>query len=125
MINLLHIRYCRIYGIFILQIVSYIAIFIFLVTVFNENNVKFVISVENWICRHVISVFSMKIFFLKKTCGVPQLKNSKKMFLDPNILIYTSVDAVFNGDHENHNYILFGRMHFENTIKKSVIFGYH
>jgi hypothetical protein len=58
----------------------------------------------------------MKKNFLKKTSGVPQLKNCKKRFLDPNILIYISVDAVFNGDHENHNYILFGQMHFENTI---------
>ncbi len=97
----------------------------FCVTFFNENNVKFVISVENWVCRHVIGVFLMKKIFLKKTCGVPQLKNSKNVFLDLNILIYISVDAFFNGDHENHNYIFFGRMYFENTIKKSVIFGYH
>ncbi len=61
--------------------------------------------------------------FLKKTCGVPQLKNSENVFWDPKILIYISVDAVFNGDHENHNYILFGRMHFENTIKKVSFLG--
>jgi hypothetical protein len=65
---------------------------------------KFLISIQKWIYGYVIHVLFIKKKFLKRPGGDPSQKISK-IFLDGKIPIYTSVDAVFNGDHENHSYI--------------------
>ncbi len=58
----------------------------------------FVISVKNCINWCINEDFSIEKNFLK-FFGWSPLQVFSKVFFDENIAIYTSVDAVFNGDH--------------------------
>ena len=49
-------------------------------TYFNKNNMKFVISNENWICKHVVYIFLTKKNFSKKILGLILIKYFKKKF---------------------------------------------
>ena len=67
-INKQLLRYLELYA----KIHSYLTIFILHMHVFMKNNSRFVISIKNWIYRHVICIFLTKKNFLKKR---PRTKN--------------------------------------------------
>ena len=56
------------------------AVFSLFPTVFNKTNIKFVISIKNWIYKHVTYVFLTKKNFSKKFMGMIQTKYFKKNF---------------------------------------------
>jgi len=74
---------------------SDVMIFILYVHVFTKNSSRFVISIKNWIYRHVICIFLMKIMFLKKSWKVLHTKNFKKfVWTETSRFIYQSTQAL-------------------------------
>jgi hypothetical protein len=72
---------------------------------YKKNNSRFAIFIKNLTYRHVICIFLTKRNFSKKFQeypfeGCPRQKISKD-FLNWNISIYISVDAVFDADYES------------------------